>query len=197
MLDYILGKSKNINDAIEMGSRLRSLEIQFPEHDLNLFKNNILSFSNLKKLSIHVDVRYPYELPLEIGELIKLKKLHILNYHLTEFPDWLFKLINLENLMLRRNDIEEIPERIVELTNLKHLRIENTNLNQIPDYLSSLVNLRSLSLAGNFKLKNIDKKQLPNNLKWLALTPCGIPKNQINEIVKHRPELKMNRRYSK
>ena len=188
-------RCSDIKSAINKANDLTSLNLTFPKYDLRIFKSEFLQFVNLTELSIQFDIQYTYGLPEEIGELISLRKLHILNYPFKIFPDWIFNLQNLENLMLRGNDIIKIPERIVELQNLKHFRIENTEIDDIPDCLSSLVKLKTLSLVDNFALNRIGKEILPKNLKWIALEPSGIPKSIIDKLNNETENLEFGKRY--
>jgi len=141
-------------------------------------------------LTFHFDANYSYPLPSEIGQLLKLKKLFILNYPFTEFPEWVFGLTNLEDLTIRGNEIRVIPPGLGQLSKLRRLRIENTNLETFPSDIQDLKNLKSLSLVDNFELKELDPEHLPPNLIHLVMTPSAIPEGNQNKIKQLNPHLK-------
>lgn len=196
MLNTLLGKSTNIESALKKGPKLRSLELIYPTYDLSAYRDEFENFTNLSELTIQVSIDYAFDLPKELGELNNLRKLQIINYPFNEISSWVFKLQNLRNLLLRGNDITKIPDEIRQLKKLKHLRIENTALSSVSESLSSLDNLKTLSLVDNFRLEKINPNSLPKNLKWLALKPSGIPREQVDKLMMAMPGLK-NKRYFK
>ena len=66
-------------------------------------------------------------LPKEIGQLTKLKKIDLRDNQLTELPDEISNLKNLEILNISNNDINKLPDNIV---NLKKLRLFIFNGNE-------------------------------------------------------------------
>lgn len=126
-------------------------------------------FTELKELI----AKEQEELPEELFNLIKLKKLILQNGGLKEisesicklkelkelkeidlcsnlfekFPAALLSLSNLESMSLEHNYIQELPEQFAKLKKLKHLNIKETNLKHFPEEILSLENLESLNIS--------------------------------------------------
>ncbi|MBB4803956.1 Leucine-rich repeat (LRR) protein [Flavobacterium nitrogenifigens] len=151
-------------------------------------KGEIFSqFVNLEVLEIQTNTSMYYlndfELPVEIGNLKKLKKISVLNFPLQTFPEWLFNIKSLEYLMLRGNDMEIIPESISRLENLETLRIESCPLSKIPKALIQLKKLRFLGLCDT-RLTDLNYNLFPYNLKEINFSGTGIYKDEDLELLK-------------
>lgn len=188
------GLTETIEKAIQKPNKVKHLHLTYPEYDLNDYGKAFASFVNLKSLTIHTDFDYKYDLPKEIGQLPKLKKLYFLNFPFSEIPEWLFTMTNLKSLMIRGNYLTEIPDKITALKNLKYLRFENTDITTLPDCMKELTHLKSISLVANLKLTNINYNMLPPNLKYLSVSYSGVPEELKKEIKQHHPHLELKKR---
>lgn len=171
---YLFKKTKfsSLNDAIQNPKNCKKLHLQFIEYNLK-DKGTIFSqFINLRTLEIQGDLTTynldDFELPEEIANLKKLKKIGLLNLPFKTFPEWLIQIKSLEYLMIRGNDIESIPDTIVQLNNLKTLRIENCELKKLPKTLNQMSNLRYLGLSDT-KLTDLNPDLFPKNVKKINL----------------------------
>ena len=184
--EILFGEYSDLQKAFSKPTNVKVLKI-YPQDindDLNIFGKNFLSLSNLKELNIHTNITHTPFLPQEIGNLILLEKLNILNLPFHSFPNWICDLINLKVLMIRGNDIEYLPESFENLKNLISLRIENCEVSQLPKCFSKLEKLEFLSLVIT-KVKYISPDCLPPNLKILDISFLQIEEENI-ELIKHR-----------
>jgi len=182
---------KKIVDFVASPKERKVLHINRPTFDLEEKRELFTQFINLEELTIIVDAHYQYELPKEIGQLHKLKKLHVLNFPFTEFPEWIFNLTNLEDLTIRGNSINFIPSGFNQLLKLRDLKIENTDLKSFPTDIQNLKNLKSLSLIDNSNLNEIKPEYLPSNLRTIALNGSSISSQEREEIRRLRPNLRI------
>ncbi|SFD91775.1 leucine-rich repeat domain-containing protein [Flavobacterium phragmitis] len=188
---YFFKKTKfsSLTEALENPKNCKKLSLKFYNHSLK-DKGEIFSqFVNLEVLEIQTDTSTYYlndfELPTEIGNLKKLKKLSVLNFPLKTFPDWIFNLESLQYLMLRGNDMDTIPEPISQLKNLKTLRIECCPLNSIPETLSQLKNLKFLGLCDT-RLTDLNSNLFPDNLKEIYFNGTGVYNDEDLECLKKK-----------
>jgi Leucine-rich repeat (LRR) protein len=112
------------------------------------------------------------ELPEDISELTKLKRLYAnenkisslseqfnnleqlveldLSYNqLTELPDGLAKAKNLELVHLSHNKLTVFPTVLLRLQNLQHLDLRDNNLTALPKEIGNLKKLEVIYLSGN------------------------------------------------
>ncbi|WP_298791025.1 hypothetical protein [uncultured Allomuricauda sp.] len=186
-------KSNDLFELPEKAKKIHSLEVILPDYNISDYGTEFLKFENLKELYVQSHAHMENLLPQEIGDLVLLEKLYILNFNYKEFPNWIFKLKNIKQLMLRGNNVDYIPKQIKELSALEKLRIENCKLADLPDSIANLNNLRELSLSANSKLIKLNIDNLPNNLKILNLAVTGIIGQHLKEIELKCPHLKINR----
>ncbi len=163
----------SLNDAIQNPKNCKKLRLLLIECNLK-DKGAIFSqFTNLRILEIQADPSIynldDFELPKEIAELKKLKKIWLLNLPFKTFPEWLTQIKSLQYLMIRGNNIDTIPDTISQLEKLKTLRIENCKLNKLPKTLKQMSNLRHLGLSDT-KLTNLDPDLFPKNLNEINLS---------------------------
>jgi Leucine-rich repeat (LRR) protein len=118
---------------------------------------------NLKVLDL-LDYGCIKLLPKEIGQLINLKILYLSNNKLIKLPKEIGNLINLKKLYLDENELTKLPKEIGNLINLKILEIDYNKLTSLPKEIGQLENLKRLSLSFN-KLKYLPVEI--NNLKNL------------------------------
>jgi energy-coupling factor transporter ATP-binding protein EcfA2 len=89
------------------------------------------------------------ELPPEIGQLKKLKKLMLFQNKLTQLPDEIGQLISLQELELSYNQLTAPPESIGQLTSLQRLSLHNNQLTALPESIGQLRNLTTLVIHNN------------------------------------------------
>lgn len=190
--EMLFGEYCDLKKAFSKPTKVKILKIypQDTDDDLNIIGEKFLLLTNLKKLSIHTNPFHAPHLPEEIGQLIHLEKLNILNVPFRNFPNWLNNLTNLKALMIRGNDINTLPESLENLKNLISLRIENCELNQLPKCFYRLENLEFLSLSIT-KIKYISPDCLPPNLKILDIGFLQIEEENIAKIKSKRDNLKI------
>ncbi|WP_336732914.1 leucine-rich repeat domain-containing protein [Chryseobacterium sp. VD8] len=173
MLFFKKTKFLSLSEAMQNPKNCKKLSLLFIEYNLK-DKGAIFSqFINLRTLEIQAHpVIYnldDFELPKEIAELKKLKKISLLNLPLKVFPEWLTRIKSLQYLMIRGNDIDTVPETISQLDQLKTLRIENCELNKLPKTLNQMLNLKYLGLSET-KLTDLNPDLFPKNLKEINLS---------------------------
>lgn len=167
----------------------------FKKKEFEAFKNLILSYKNLKYLSIpNAGLNDWFDLPNNFCEqievldihgnnftdysfLVKFKNLTKLNLaanNLGNIPKEIFELKNLAVLLCYKNFISNIDCRIGELKQLKRFSVYRNQLSDIPQALSQCNNLISLNLGANkFELipTNIF---LLKNLQILSFRNCDL-----------------------
>lgn len=92
----------------------------------------------------------------EIGNLTKLKKLHLNDLYIETFPTWMTGLTNLELIEMSWNEISSIPVSIDQLTKLKSLDLAGNPVQSLPDSFGNLTALTHLDLRGT-KLTSLPK----------------------------------------
>lgn len=154
------------------------------------------------------------EIPEQIFQLSKLKRLEITDNNISDIPECFFNLSNLEYLDFSRNKIHQIPSSISKLSNLKVLKISGNLLESIPLDLFSNIELTQLNFSDNqinsipseiIKLSNIEYLNFSNNeleeiqssiLHFSKLNSLNISGNKIkfipNEIHKLQWLLNLN-----
>jgi len=164
---------------------------------------NLTEILNTKRLFIHAD--FLRKIPPEIGELLKLKCLHINNYtkqnQITMIPEEIYSLNNLGTLMIRNVQMREIPKEISRLKHLKFLNLRENLISEIPSELFSLINLTDLIFDEN-QIKEIPKEiyrlenlkfisfdynmitKIPIEIFKMNITGIRLNSNQIEEIPK-------------
>lgn len=195
-MDLALGKPELVKymhlyafKSEKNGEVLNSLNI-----NLNSYKGKFIKLNQLQELFIH-GIHQPF-LPEEIGNIMTLKKIGILNIWFEYFPEWITNLLNLEYLRIRGAHFNTIPNCISKLQNLKVLSIENGSLSLMPE-LNQLKKLKYLSFADGI-LEKFPLEKFPPNLKILNL---GGPiyrydKKEIENLHKAFPNLCINSIYS-
>lgn len=107
----------------------------------------IAKITSLKKLVIS----YASEIPAEIGRLKNLEVFEIdSSYELKEIPEEIGELTKLRRLMIRNTAISQLPSRIGELKKLKALHIwSSTQLREIPASFAGLTALEKFWVIHN------------------------------------------------
>ena len=94
------------------------------------------------------------ELPLEIGNLKKLKRLILggdyeFGNNLSKLPIEIGQLVNLEELIVGRNRLSSLPDSIEHCKNLRELNVNENALKVIPESVYKLSQLKILRIASN------------------------------------------------
>lgn len=89
------------------------------------------------------------ELPPEIGNLVKLKRLNLKNNNLSTLPLEIGKLEASETLLLSENYIESLPSTIGNLKQLRYLDISRNMLTSLPNSIRELSKLQYLDVRKN------------------------------------------------
>ena len=167
--------------TLEEALQIQAEAVQYigiSEYHEPLFPQEILSFKNLKHLSIHrrsntiesnemalkeISARIGElehlteltlcntsvtELPESLGELKKLERLNLANNRLKRLPKALFSLPKLKYLWASRNEIEELPEKIY-LPHLEQVDLSYNQVTTLPESLARQPKLKKLSLQDN------------------------------------------------
>ncbi|XP_075653174.1 putative disease resistance protein At5g66900 isoform X1 [Castanea sativa] len=140
---------------------------------------------NLKEINIDY-CNDLVELPVELCDIVHLKKLCITNCHkLSILPKEAGKLVNLEVLRLRScTDLLELPESIKSLHKLSILDISDClSISKLPKHIGELRNLKVLNMKGCLRLRN----QLPEStmdLKQLKIVVCDDERTKLWEPIK-------------
>lgn len=170
---FIPKEYTDLDEAIKEAAKVKEMQLLAFDIDLNNYAKDFLKFTIIERLFIQTDILAAAFLPKEIGELITLKKLEILNVPFREFPEWIENLENLEYLMVRGCELTVLPTFISKLKKLKVLRIENCELSNIPKELALLENLQELSLVIT-PIRELPLTHLPKKLKYLRLSQTHI-----------------------
>jgi hypothetical protein len=88
-------------------------------------------------------------LPEEIGSLIKLTEINLLNNSLTTIPSEIEKLLHLTKLNVSINNITIFPSCVGNLSSLTSLDLSHNKLKQIPAEIGNLQSLTQLDLTYN------------------------------------------------
>ena len=120
--------------------------------------------------------------PNELGELIEMQALYMVDLKITAIPDSISNLSNLTRIYFHHTSLKALPKSISTLPNLRKLQIKQSCLtNQgIPSQLGDLRNLETLDLTYPSRLVINDNNSLGvslakmTNLKHLDLSGCDL-----------------------
>ncbi|QLG46004.1 DUF1963 domain-containing protein [Costertonia aggregata] len=115
----------------------------------------LFGFKNLEELTIHQksnsweEEKLPFnQFQKELGQLVKLKKLHISGAALEQLPESIGLLTDLEQLNVSQTFIQDMPNSIWQLPKLKYLWLSSNKLTSISDTIN-LPSLQNISLDKN------------------------------------------------
>ncbi|MFD0796631.1 DUF1963 domain-containing protein [Maribacter chungangensis] len=141
---------------------VRFLTLQNPS--FTALPEALFGFTNLEELTLHQkanvwdEEKLPFKvLQPELGQLSKLKKLHISGTSVEQVPESIGQLTQLEQLSINNNLVEQIPDAIWQLPKLKFLWLSANKLTSIPENID-LPSLQNISLDKN------DLATLPESL---------------------------------
>lgn len=196
-LDFEFTKARNLKELYLAGNKignLRRYEFNFP----NLRKLN-LDYCNIRRIKD------------ELNHLEKLEELLLYNNELRNFPKQIRNQSSMNYINLKYNRVRRLPKDFnfksdsvgIDLEHNRIRKIPNTsrnmiwvdyNLNfikRIPSDLSGLQGIRSLILCNN-RIKEIPTDlQLPETLEYLALNGNPIPQEQVEELRRKYPDVKI------
>lgn len=143
------------------------------KRDYLCFKNGYMKpFADLNVLDFGRWKQKLKEIPDEIAELTRLKRIILPGHHLLTLPSEIGQLKELEWLNLYDNQINHLPLTIGELDGLRWLFLRDNFLETLPESIGSLKNLIRLNLSNNQlidlpeeigKLPLLDELNLNNN----------------------------------
>ena len=103
-------------------------------------------------------------LPVEIGNLVSLRKLSLCNNKLTVLPVEIRNLVNLIILNLNINQLTSLPVEIGNLVNLQELHLAWNQLTSLPVEILNFINILYLDNT-SYRINNI-----PNNTEFLIFS---------------------------
>ncbi|MDO6518097.1 leucine-rich repeat domain-containing protein [Zobellia uliginosa] len=115
-------------------------------------------------------------IPPEIGQLISLKRLLLINMQIESLPKEIGQLRNLK-LLQAQLALSDLPKEIGQLNNLETLYLYGNFLSNLPAEIGQLTNLKSLDLGGNLLTS------LPTEIKQLLnLTGLDVSNNKLSKF---------------
>ena len=102
-------------------------------------------------------------LPLEIGELDGLRKLHLDINEISSIPSEIGKLTSLTELWLGFNHLADLPRELGNLRSLTWLFLNHNRLSVLPSTLPNLTNLNTLYLQDNNLMIDVPSEGIYNN----------------------------------
>ena len=146
-------------------------------------KQIIVHFPNLKKIKIWGNFLKKQLLPNEIGNLILLESINLVECGLGNIPNSIANLKQLNELRLRGLPLKSFPEIITQLENLEVLEIIGSAI-KLPNGFSNLKKLKKLNLDNSLNRGNTNEvkylKPIPEvigkleNLEELSLSSCSV-----------------------
>lgn len=143
--------------------------------ELNRVENRIMKLRNLKMLNLNKNLIK--EIPLSLGQMLKLSELHLANNKLACINHQLFQgtiAHTLAVLDLSNNEIEYLPHTLGNLKSLYTVKFNNNNLKKLPISLGKLSNLRNISASNNQLV------ELPATIMNLHLATMDVFSNPFN-----------------
>lgn len=133
--------------------------------------------------NLYLNYRKLSELPEELLNLSRIKKLYLKQNVLTKLPADIWKLENLVELYIHSNYLHHLPDEIGKLQVLEKLNVSFNHLKILTPAVSQLKSLTSLELANNQlaflpkelgNLTNLrDLNVMNNKLEWLPWQLCN------------------------
>lgn len=134
------------------------------------FDKNKLSGLELRSLNLK-------QFPIEITQLVSLKKLFLDYNSIRSIPSEIWQLRNLRELSLARNLLETLPSEISSLKSLESLSVNLNKLKAFPEVITELKNLKYLGLGMN---QICDIPESIGNLKDLRI--LALNSNRISRL---------------
>jgi internalin A len=129
---------------------------------LNLYDNalhdvqGIEIFAESPLADLNLGCNKLHDLPMEFGQLKRLKKLWLEDNDLEQFPMSICSCTAIVSLRLSGNNLNSIPQAISYLVNLEDIALDNNEFEEFPRALLNLMNLKHMWLRQN-KLSCLDE----------------------------------------
>ncbi|MCA9329865.1 leucine-rich repeat domain-containing protein [Candidatus Saccharibacteria bacterium] len=144
---------------------IQLFKYSFDTYRITEFPLVLLEFKDLEHLDIsNTNIKV---IPPEIGQLTKLRKLHLDFNEFDKLPPEIGQLTELRVLSLDHNKLRGLPDEICNLTNLCSLDCEFNKISSLPKNIGNLVNLKKLNA-------------LSNNLTTLPISLCTLPECKVD-----------------
>lgn len=124
------------------------------------------------------------DLPIEVWNLIQVKKLTIFSSNIESIPTEIGQLSNLEFLYISYSNITDLPNELVRLDSLREVRLSSNKLTRIPAALFNMGSLERLQLDYN-EINYIPREI--TNLK--SLQKLDLRQNQLTSVPTYISEL--------
>ncbi|ESO96335.1 hypothetical protein LOTGIDRAFT_144062 [Lottia gigantea] len=166
---------QHVSDEIHCCERLVNLNLTGALRYCSVIPKAFFTLEEL--LELNLSGNFFTEIPPEVCELRKLKKLIIQRNALLRLPEELFSLRHIEHLEFGENYLEELPAGISNLKSLKELGLAYNALDSLPDEICQCHSLVQLHLSRN-KLKSV-----PEEIYELSnLVDLSLNDNQLTEL---------------
>ncbi len=166
---------------LNLGHLKNLKEIECDQGDFQTFPASIEDCVQLTTIKISSCPQFVGNLPIEFGNIPKLKTLHITNTQLKQFPLPICNLPQIEEIGFSSVAIPHLPKEINQLKSLKRLKIQRhyqaaNFISKLPDTLT-LPNLEYLDIPQNNLI------ELPKVFNCPALKKLHLSGGKITEIV--------------
>lgn len=188
-----LSANKKLKDLPETIINLKCLEqIVLGGSGFIRLRDELSKCTNLKEITANAcNIK---ELPFNIGNLKKLKKLNLGANRIEAIPESIGELDQLINLNLGTNDITNLPQSITKLRKLYSISLELNRFKTFPFEVLELKSLRYLDLHNNnFKAIPIEVVDLPK-LKRIYVDHEVISDENIESLRQRNSDLEIERR---
>jgi internalin A len=141
----------DIRRLIARAAQEGATKLDLAGYNLTELPPEIGNLTKLKKLTLGKILRGNKlkTLPPEIGKLRNLTELHLRGNQLTNLPPEIGQLKKLALLDLSTNQLSQLPEEIVQLERLSELYLRENQLTYLPADIAQLSNLKKIDLRAN------------------------------------------------
>ena len=130
----------------DLGS-LAELEIQVNNSDTFFTKEALKGLYNLKSIMLYkINLK---EFPKGLQTNRKLKKIMMIDCHLTKLDSLFGQSKSVQTLILDKNQFTVFPREVFQLATLKELSLRDNKLTSLPEKVSKIRGLEILDLTGN------------------------------------------------
>jgi len=177
----------DLKHSLQLLSEIQNLQDITLPYFIDELPKEIGLLKNLIKL--YVNQSNIKEIPIEIGNLKKLKVLEIYPAkYIKVLPDEFYMLTELQKAQLMWCSITELKEDICKLKNLKYFNIHGANLSELPECFGKLRNLEELHLGYN------KFNKLPSDISnWKSLKKLNLRDVDLADNEKKRIENVLNK----
>ncbi len=151
-LDFYCDSNTNFLSDFRSQSNLKELAIVIS--DSSAVPIEVFNLQSLSRL--HLNGGFA-EIPEEIRNLSKLRKLEIFNASLSSLPKSIGSLTELIYLRIENSALKNLPAEIANLEELVSLYLNSNSLSHLPPEIGNLLNLKIL-YANNNKISSLPKE---------------------------------------